>query len=55
MIDNGVLENFREKAKTEGVGYQTLINQTLRESIGFRPVDEATLGKVIREEMLSAT
>ncbi len=51
MLDNDVLTAFRSKASAEGIGYQTLINQTLRQSIGSRPVDEVTLRKVLREEL----
>jgi predicted DNA binding CopG/RHH family protein len=29
MLDNEVIQSFREKAKAEGLEYQTLINQTL--------------------------
>lgn len=51
MLDSDVLEAFRFKANREGIGYQTLINRALREAIGSRPVDEATLRKVLREEL----
>jgi len=51
MLDNDLLMAFRAKADAEGIGYQTLINQSLRESVGSRPVDEATLRKVLREEL----
>ena len=34
MLDNDVLESFRRQAEESGAGYQTLINQTLRSSIG---------------------
>lgn len=51
MLDNEVIESFRKQADTEGLGYQTLINQTLRSYIGSRPLDEETLRKVIREEI----
>lgn len=50
MLDNDVLSAFRARAEEEGIGYQTLINQTLREALGRRPVDEDTLRKVLREE-----
>lgn len=50
MLDNEVLLAFRSRAKAEGIGYQTLINQTLRQALGARPVDEATLRRVLREE-----
>lgn len=51
MLDNDVLTAFRAKADADGIGYQTLINRVLRESLGRRPVDEATLRKILREEL----
>ncbi|OOG24751.1 hypothetical protein B1C78_07960 [Thioalkalivibrio denitrificans] len=51
MLDNDVLMAFRAKADAEGIGYQTLINRALREALGTRPVDEATLRKILREEL----
>jgi uncharacterized protein (DUF4415 family) len=51
MLDNDVLMAFRAKAESEGTGYQTLINQALRRATGAPPVDEATLRRVIREEL----
>lgn len=51
MLDNDVLLAFRSMAEVEGIGYQTLINQTLRQAIGSRPVDEETLRRVLREEL----
>ena len=51
MLDNDLLVSFRAKAEAEGIGYQTLINRTLREATGSPPVDEATLRRVLREEL----
>ncbi len=51
MLDNVVLEAFRAQAEAEGVGYQTLINRTLRERLHIQPLDESTLRRVIREEL----
>ena len=53
MLDNEVLAVFQARAKTLGVGYQTLINSALRDAIGSKPVDEATLRRVLREELKS--
>lgn len=50
MLDNFVIEAFRELAKSEGIGYQTLINRALRERLVDGPVNEDTLRRVIREE-----
>lgn len=47
-----VLELFRQRAEVEGIGYQTLVNQTLRASLSPQPImDETLLRRVIREEM----
>lgn len=51
MLDNDLLMAFKAKAESEGMGYQTLINQTLRRASGAAVVDEATLRRVIREEL----
>jgi uncharacterized protein (DUF4415 family) len=51
MLDNDLLMTFRAKAEAEGIGYQTLINQKLRGAAGASPVDEATLRRVLREEL----
>ena len=51
MLDNEVLNNFRKKAKKEGLGYQTLINKALRNHSRPSSIDEALLRKVIREEL----
>ncbi|MCB1807442.1 MAG: BrnA antitoxin family protein [Candidatus Competibacteraceae bacterium] len=51
MLDDDVLDFFRARAEERGIGYQTLINATLREALGSRPVDEATLRRVLREEL----
>jgi hypothetical protein len=48
MLDNDLLAIFH--AEAEGIGYQTLINRTLREAVIAAPVDEATLCRVLREE-----
>ena len=51
MLDNDLLAAFRARAEAEGIGYQTLINRTLREAAVSGPVDEATLRRVLREEL----
>ena len=51
MLDNFVIEAFRQLAEAEGTGYQTLINRRLRESLTDAPVGEETLRQVIREEL----
>ncbi len=51
MLDNDLLVAFRAKAEAEGIGYQTLINRTLRQSSGSGSVDEDTLRRILREEL----
>lgn len=51
MLDNDVLLAFRSRAKSEGIGYQTLINQTLRKALGSGSLDEETLRRILREEL----
>jgi uncharacterized protein (DUF4415 family) len=51
-LDNDVLDAFRGKADELGKGYQTLINETLRERItGSEPIDAKSIRKIIREEL----
>jgi uncharacterized DUF497 family protein/uncharacterized protein (DUF4415 family) len=52
-LDDDVLETFRERADTEGRGYQTMINEALREHLnqsGDR-VNEETIRRIVREEL----
>ena len=51
MLDNLVLEAFRQKAEALGVGYQTLINTALRNGLNQPPLTEETLRRVVREEI----
>jgi len=52
-LDDDVLEAFRERADGAGRGYQTMINETLREYLGRsrEPVDADTIRKIVREEL----
>ena len=54
MLDNDILSNFRSRAKNEGLGYQTLINQVLKNYTTSSLLNEETLRKIIREELKSA-
>ena len=55
-IDDDVLETFRERGDTEGKGYQTIMNQALRDYLGKvqKPLDEEMLRRVIQEELRAA-
>lgn len=55
-IDTDVLDAFRARAAAQGRGYQTLINETLRQAATPHadPVTEEILRRVIREELKAA-
>jgi uncharacterized protein (DUF4415 family) len=42
MLDNEILQSYQAKAKAKGLSYQSLINKTLRESMAYRTIDEAS-------------
>jgi uncharacterized protein (DUF4415 family) len=52
-LDTEILEDFRARAEKAGYGYQTMINEALREylSKSGKPLDEAVIRQVIREEL----
>lgn len=52
-LDTDVLEDFRERADKAGYGYQTMINEALREylSKSGKPLNEEVIRQVIREEL----
>ena len=52
-LDAEILEEFRVRADKAGYGYQTMINDALREylSKSGKPLDETVIRQVIREEL----
>ena len=51
-LDDAILDQFRKRADAAGKGYQTLINDALREHLSKDSDNlEEMLRKVIREEM----
>ena len=59
MIDNDVLEYFREHADAQGTGYQTMINAVLKSAIdrtkgGEAPLTVAKLREILRQELHAA-
>ena len=52
-IDNDILEEFRRRSDEFGKGYQTMMNEALRQYLGKSPdpVDETTLRRILREEL----
>ena len=53
FIDNALLDAFRARAEKAGTGYQTMINEALRQyfSESEPPVTETILRHVLREEI----
>jgi uncharacterized protein (DUF4415 family) len=53
-LDDSILESFRLRAETEGKGYQTLINEALKQvATNSNPVTEEVVRRIIREELHS--
>lgn len=52
-LDDDVIDAFRTKAEEAGCGYQTLINNALRQHLSnaSQPVDSKTLRRILREEL----
>ena len=55
-LDDDVLELFRAKASAQGKGYQTLINDALRQAAALTedPLTTESLRRIIREEIHAA-
>ena len=55
-VDNDVLDAFRKRADAEGRGYQTMINEALREYLGrsVNRIDADTIRRIVREELRKA-
>jgi uncharacterized protein (DUF4415 family) len=52
FLDDSVLETFRFRAEAEGRGYQTLINEALKQvATNSIPVTEEVVRRIIREEL----
>ncbi len=56
FLDDDVLESFRAKASAQGKGYQTLINDALRQAatLTAEPLTAENLRRIIREEIQAA-
>jgi len=52
-LDTDVVEEFRVRADKAGYGYQTMINEALRQYLekSGKPLDENVIRQVIREEL----
>lgn len=53
FIDNAVLAGFRARAERAGTGYQTMMNEALREYISSdsQPVTALALRQILRQEI----
>ncbi len=53
FIDNAVLEAFRGRAEQAGTGYQTMMNEALRQHLSEsdHPVTEKALRQILRQEI----
>ena len=53
FIDNAVLDAFRTRAEKAGSGYQTMMNEALRQYLAEadQPITEKVLRQVLRQEM----
>lgn len=52
-LDDAILEAFRARGEAAGTGYQTLINEALKEYLGQnaeKPVTESVLRRILQEE-----
>ena len=52
-LDDAILEEFRSRAEEAGTGYQTLINEALKEYLNQnseKTVTESTLRRILQEE-----
>ena len=55
-LDDDVIDGYRQMGDNAGRGYQTLINETLRETLVKKSVavDAKTLRRILREELRKA-
>jgi len=55
-LDDDIIDAYREKGDELGRGYQTLINEALRETLASHksPIDAKTLRRILREELKKA-
>ncbi len=53
MLDNDIIEAFRERAEVRGIGYQTAINEALRAALNEEnvPLTVGKLREILRQEL----
>ena len=52
-VDDAVIKRFKAQSEKTGKGYQTLINEALKSSVGLteQPVTQEIVRKIVREEL----
>ena len=52
-VDDAVIRHFKAQSGKTGKGYQTLINEALKSSLGLteQPVTQELVRKIVREEL----
>jgi uncharacterized protein (DUF4415 family) len=53
MLDNDIIESFRQQAEARGIGYQTAINEALRATLNDdnAPLTAGKLREILRQEL----
>ena len=53
FIDNAILDEFRSRAEKAGTGYQTMMNEALRQYLSKAepPLTESKLRDILRQEL----
>ena len=51
LNDTPVLTEFRARGEVQGMGYQTLINDALRDYLGIQPELNADIRKLVRQDV----
>ena len=52
-VDDAVIKRFKVQSEKTGKGYQTLINEALKSSVGLteQPITQELVRKIVREEL----
>lgn len=56
-VDDAVIQRFKTQSERTGKGYQTLINEALKSSLGLteQPVTQELVRKIVREELAASS
>lgn len=56
MLDDEIIQYFRDRAESDGIGYQTMINAALKQMSAKdqEPLTVAKLREVLRQELNAA-